>query len=312
MFNYHEFEEAVVKAVSSLIEADVKVVSYVKDNTPDARGITLEKKGDSPRITPVIPLNMGLYDAYLDGEKTIDEIADYLASNLKRDPALRISLDDIVTWDKVKDFIFPRITNRRFNAARLKEAVWIPVMGDLAMTFHYILPDISRVDGTTSILIRKDLFERYGITKEELYQTAIENDRRKHPADITSLGGFIAMNAAMCGFEPVEMPADQPELLIVSNEEKLNGAVCVMQDGVLSRISDGYFGGANLMILPSSVHEVLVTIDNGKNSEFSSMVQEINETRVANDEWLSDHIYLYNRETDTITIPDEDKESLTA
>ena len=64
------------------------------------------------------------------------------------------------------------------------------------------------------------------------------------------------------------------------------------------------FGRSKYVILPSSVHEtILLPLTKDYCQEyFSNMVKEINETQVAPTEILSNTIYLYDLETDTISI----------
>ena len=52
-------------------------------------------------------------------------------------------------------------------------------------------------------------------------------------------------------------------------------------------------------ILPSSVHEVVILPYSREISkrEMDDMVKDINETQVAEEEVLSDHVYLYERST---------------
>lgn len=54
---------------------------------------------------------------------------------------------------------------------------------------------------------------------------------------------------------------------------------------------------SNLIILPSSVHELIMTPDSGEFSteELEKIVTEINATEVPLNEVLSNHIYRYDR-----------------
>ena len=56
-------------------------------------------------------------------------------------------------------------------------------------------------------------------------------------------------------------------------------------------------------MLPSSIHEVIITPDRHQFSyeELSAMVKEINETQVEAEEVLSDHAYYYDRTRGELT-----------
>ena len=63
--------------------------------------------------------------------------------------------------------------------------------------------------------------------------------------------------------------------------------------------------GDDIVILPSSRHEVLLIPQrqvNGKYESFSHMVEMVNETEVSMEDRLSNSVYLYSREKDSITI----------
>ena len=62
--------------------------------------------------------------------------------------------------------------------------------------------------------------------------------------------------------------------------------------------------GADLFILPSSVHEtIIVPVDDTVSADtLREMVTEINEHQVVEEERLADNVYIYKRSRDTITI----------
>jgi hypothetical protein len=65
------------------------------------------------------------------------------------------------------------------------------------------------------------------------------------------------------------------------------------------------FGGGNLIILPSSIHEVLVLAADTSNqnvSDFAAMVFEINREQVAVEERLSDNVYRYDAALNKIVL----------
>ena len=62
-------------------------------------------------------------------------------------------------------------------------------------------------------------------------------------------------------------------------------------------------GVEQVIIIPSSIHEViLLPSDNGHYLKYNQMVQEVNATSVNAEEVLSDHCYLYDQQSKTITL----------
>ena len=60
----------------------------------------------------------------------------------------------------------------------------------------------------------------------------------------------------------------------------------------------------DFIVLPSSVHEVIVLdAKNGmKYKDLASIVQDVNASEVSAEEFLSDHVYVYNRRTESLNM----------
>ena len=92
------------------------------------------------------------------------------------------------------------------------------------------------------------------------------------------------------------------DMNVLTNESKLNGAACILYENVLYDFAQKL--GADLYILPSSVHEVILLpkLSMFEKDELVNMVKEVNTEGVAADEVLSDHVYEYNRTERLITM----------
>ena len=89
--------------------------------------------------------------------------------------------------------------------------------------------------------------------------------------------------------------------IIVTNEAKTYGAATLLYDDMMKTIASVM--EQDFYILPSSIHEtIIVPMENGDTQNLLDMVYHINRTAVANDEVLSDNIYVYHRETDEIDV----------
>ena len=88
----------------------------------------------------------------------------------------------------------------------------------------------------------------------------------------------------------------------MTNETKINGAASMIFTEKLDEFANDH--NANIFILPSSIHEILLIPDNGsmKISELENMVREVNETQVAPDEILSDNVYFYDKDAKSLYI----------
>ena len=80
---------------------------------------------------------------------------------------------------------------------------------------------------------------------------------------------------------------------VLSSRQKVNGAAAILNDDTRQEIADKV---GDFYVLPSSVHETLIIQkDAGMElRDLEQMVQEVNQTQVAPEERLSDHVYEYD------------------
>ena len=93
-----------------------------------------------------------------------------------------------------------------------------------------------------------------------------------------------------------------PQLYVLTNKVNINGAVLMSYSSVLSEIAKNL--GGNLLILPSSVHEVLIIVEDAdlEITDLRSMVQEINESEVSVEEFLSNSVYRFVKDTGVVEL----------
>jgi hypothetical protein len=94
--------------------------------------------------------------------------------------------------------------------------------------------------------------------------------------------------------------AINPPMYVAGNIYGLAGATWLLQKEELRTLSRKL--SSNLYILPSSIQEIIIIpyTDRISKDNLLTMVQEVNSTQVAPDEFLADNVYLYTREDDSI------------
>lgn len=91
-----------------------------------------------------------------------------------------------------------------------------------------------------------------------------------------------------------EMAKDAPALYVMTNRSQTFRASCMLYDSALEDFAKSQ--GCNVVILPSSIHEVLL-LKHEKGMDFKDMremVMEINRNEVPEEDVLSDSVYLYD------------------
>lgn len=318
--NFEEFKQEVMDNIKDHLpekyeDANVSINEVMKNNET-LSGLTI--RTDDVNVTPTIYLE-GFFREYEDGT-SMDEILDNIAE-VYENHALDHDFDvsQITDYEKVEDKIIPRVVGIEGNDELLANRPHELVAEDLAIIYAVDLG--TGPDGGMSVPITNALMESYGIDQEQLHETAMKN--MDENMDIT----FKGMNEVMAEMmmpQMMEMTGGDEEaaremlasmvppeeaMYVVSNEEKLNGAVAVFDQKTMDDIAEKV--GGDFYVLPSSVHEALVvpmTEDGPDRAQLESMVREVNETQVAPQDRLSDNVYAYDAEAHELMRADKYEE----
>ena len=90
-------------------------------------------------------------------------------------------------------------------------------------------------------------------------------------------------------------------MYVLTNKDKHYGAAYMFDKEVMSRIAEEI--GGDMVVLPSSIHESIL-LRKGKDTDFDTlreMVKEVNRTQLLPTEILSDEVYQYSRDTQTLS-----------
>ena len=149
----------------------------------------------------------------------------------------------------------------------------------------------------------------WGIDEEELNRYARRNTKSLLHVIVTPLQRILfetkedrdARRAASTEELMMEIVQDLDwQMYIMTNKQNYYGAVNMLYQDVLKIVAEKL--NANLYILPSSVHEVLIVPESSNTSaeELYQMVCKVNRTEVSVDDFLTDNVYYYNREKNTL------------
>lgn len=277
---------------------EVSIRKVTKNNGTTLTGIMIKAPGNN--VAPTIYLESAL-EAFKSGTD-FDDIVDALVRKYHESESVSIDIESFTKWEHAKDHIFFKLVNKAKNANFLIDAPYTDIVGDLVA--EYCLLVDNNEDGMQSVLIHNGLLANWGNpTAKELHDLARENTPRLFPASVKSM--YETLCEMMGGAEnlPFDEGDDNMPMTVASNANRVNGAAVILYDGVLADVAEK--NGCDLYILPSSIHEVLLLPVNkvGKDvNTLADLVQSVNAGQVAPDEYLSDTVYLYHKDTDTITV----------
>lgn len=161
----------------------------------------------------------------------------------------------------------------------------------------YIRVDASCVQEDSSFVLADAVCKVTGVTLEEAWLAAEANVA----ADVNIMSIMDVLKEK--GLLPADMEIEDPvPMLVVTNAATSFGAGVITSRRVVKRISQ-MLGETNLVLIPSSVHEILaLPAYMSFGSNLSDLVKEINGSDVAEEEQLSDNAYLCNATTGELVI----------
>ena len=195
-----------------------------------------------------------------------------------------------IQW--VKEHLVCRLVNRKNNEELLKEIPYRKFY-DLAVVYYVLMQQVE--DGMLFWTIRKEQAEVLGLEEESLFTLALEQAIRQF-----TLEAGIDLEEE-CN-EEAETEQETGSMYLLSNTFHTYGAVAMLYPDVWEGIADRF--RSDLIILPSSCHEVLVLpyTEEISVSDLADIVFTVNRECVAPEDMLSDSVYLYRRKEKRIVM----------
>lgn len=320
--NYETFEEfinAVKDRLCCVFQDRVADITNVrKNNGVVMTGITL--KNNESNLAPTIYMEpfYSKYKRNMDFSAVINEIINDFEMSERKDS---FDIECFNEYDRVKDRIVYKIINKEKNIELLKEIPYVEFL-DMAIVFYYILDKETWNNAT--ILIRNQHLDMWKVSRDKVYKDSIINTEKLLEYDIKDLHKVmeeVLLNKFHDKYENENCPEEMiddivSELLgdnidmcpvpmyVLSNKYNVLGAASILYNNLLLDFSENF--GSDIIILPSSIHEVILVpenkIENKKN--LSVMVKEVNSTQVADEEVLSDSVYIFRRDKNMIEMLD--------
>lgn len=184
---------------------------------------------------------------------------------------------------------------------------------DLSVIYRWVVESTPNAVG--SIIVSDRIAEEIGMTEKELFRCAVENTRRMYPVSLTCMGSMFG--GIPEGIEiPQEIRAEMEmanrtaeKMWIISNSSGINGAVSMLYEENLHQLAEKL--GDDLVILPSSIHEVIAIpaeMAEKNLTHLIEMVHEVNMGQLKLEERLSNSVYHYDRNARTVILAAESPE----
>lgn len=296
---YKEFVEY-IKMNAGYIAGEggnITINHVIKNNGCEMDGLVIMEKGKD--IAPTIYLD-SLYELYTNGEniKSIIRQIELIYEQNKNNVTFDVNI--LKHFDTIKDKIVYKVVNYRSNEKLLEQVPHKRIL-DLAVVFYCLLDN--EYGRSATALIYNNNLKNWNVNIDDVYKAALKNTPDLLHSKISSMAALFEKCGVNVDGEEVDLKDYVPsDMYVLTNESKLNGAACILYENVLYDFAQKL--GADLYILPSSVHEVILLpkLSMFEKDELVNMVKEVNTEGVAADEVLSDHVYEYNRTKRLITM----------
>ena len=296
---YKEFVEY-IKMNAGYIAGEggnITINHVIKNNGCEMDGLVIMEKGKD--IAPTIYLD-SFYELYTNGEniKNIIRQIEVIYEQNKNNVTFDVNI--LKHCDTIKDKIVYKVVNYRSNEKLLEQVPHKRIL-DLAVVFYCLLDN--EYGRSATALIYNNNLKNWNVTIDDVYKAALKNTPDLLHSKISSMAALFEKCGVNVDGEEVDLKDYVPsDMYVLTNESKLNGAACILYENVLYDFAQKL--GADLYILPSSVHEVILLpkLSMFEKDELVNMVKEVNTEGVAADEVLSDHVYEYNRTERLITM----------
>ena len=203
--------------------------------------------------------------------------------------------DILISGKTIENFASPErvlakvrfaVINTKLNSSLLREVPHFDFM-DLSAIYKIDVSMGFQQEG--AITINNGLMKSLELTETDLRKAAMKNMK----------GAFTCKSMlSVLGLPFVDILSD---MYLVGNSTAIDGAAVLLFPEcfeMLAQLLD-----RDLFILPSSIHEVIAVRANAdKISTYKEIVQSVNQFDLEPTELLSDSVYLYSRETKTITM----------
>lgn len=256
----------------------------------------------APGATAAPTVYMNPYYAQYQHGMSVEEIINDIIHLVQTTPVPTYpTTEEMNHFELLKSKVMFKIIHASSNESLLSDVPHIAYL-DLAIVFYLYLERNSY--GQMTALIHNSHQKRWNVSELDLWQLALENTQREFPAEIRNLSDLMKeiiheKMGSDCSSDLIDELLLDCEvvnpLYVMTNPYGVNGAACLLYPNVLKNFAD--FLDQDFVILPSSIHEVIITPDTTETSyeELSALVSSINYQEVPLEDQLSNQVYLYTR-----------------
>ena len=178
------------------------------------------------------------------------------------------------------------LLNEERNKGMKEECPYVEYL-DLIGVFKY------KLTANATIRVTWEVANKFGVTAQEMLEAAIEN--LHEGTKVFDMRSILGLDSGGIDDE------DMCPMMVFTNRDSYFSAAILLLNDKFRDVADKW--GSDLIILPSSIHEVIVTPKREVDLKAAAcFVRSVNESEVVAEDFLSNNIYEYVRATGKIRI----------
>jgi len=285
-------ETAFLKSLEDLLPSDFRLqVKKIQKNNGAVYQALCTEEPDESGAAPLVYLEPILQRA--ESGEDIRALAAEAAAILNTPAPAGMGWYLFEDFESLRDRVIFRLINREMNREWLSDLPGRPFL-DLYVSYGLLFPE-EGLEGMTPI--RKNMADDWGVTEETLYELAMKNTKRLLPPRFRTFSDIFAGDPEYCDAD------DSGGIFIITNCRAFYGASVVLFPEVLTALQSiaQKFGG-DIFLIPSSIHEWIVFIDEKLREGVREIIATVNLTSVAREDILGSELYRLSGATGELTI----------
>lgn len=278
---------------------EVQIITTTKLNGTEKTGLSISRTQEPQQVVPVLYLEE-CFERYLqDGgfAECVEEICEVYKNQKENEEKIMAelkSIENMNRWEKVQNKVYPMLVSAKENED-LKGKYFYQEYLDFLILYVIRVTEV----GIGSIKITKQMVKSWKVSEYEIHHQAVEN-LKTDGYRVRSLNSVVKENLLGITEDAEEEIEEAEPMYVLTNQIKYFGAAGIF---LCAEMFQKIVGKQNFYILPSSVHELILIKDtDGYDMEtLSTMVRNVNEEQVTEDERLSNHAYYYDWRQNRIT-----------
>ena len=269
-----------------------------KNNETLLTAIRFEQKGR--KSSPIIYVDK-YYEAYADGSMTIKSILIAIEKMLEENEDVDNIVNELQHYELIKNDLAFALINYDINKDILKERPHKRFL-DLAVVGMVRVKSKDNVIGV--VYVTHNMLNIWEIDEETMMEQCMRNLIERELHSILNIKDVLAKMYMETedGFFDDIFYDERKHMYVLSNKNNHMGANALLNYGLLHDFA--MENDSNLIIFPCSVNELIIIFE--KDFEQGIMdaetVKLINEEVVCREEWLSNSIYIYDKEQEKVLI----------